>query len=93
MKEAIYLHLPLVRKVFPKNQKPKINYNNTLIKVQVSYITVVSDSKTHSEGPPCIYDSGRYYIVFTLWLDIVLIIVYLLRLVIIEIALLSKGVS
>ena len=67
--------------------------------MQVSYITVVSDSitvvsdsKTHSERPAYIYDSGRYYIVFTLQLDIVLIIVYLLRLVI-EIALLSKEVS
>ena len=48
--------------------------------MQVSYITVVSDSKTHSERLACIYDSGRYYIVFTLWLDIVLIIVYLVLL-------------
>ena len=59
--------------------------------MQVSYITVVSDSKTHTERPVYMYDSGRYYIVFTLQLDIVLIIVYLMRLVIIEIALLSKG--
>ena len=52
---------------FPKKtSKITINYN-TLIKVQVSYITVVSDhSKTHSERPACINDSERYYIVFGL---------------------------
>ena len=52
----------------------------------------MSDSKTHSERPACIKGSGRYYIVFALS-GIVLIIIYSLRLVIIEIALLSKGVS
>ena len=48
LKEAIYLHLPLVRKVFSKKSKTTIDYNNTLIKVQVSYITVVTENKTHS---------------------------------------------
>ena len=48
------------------NSKTTINYNNTLIKVQLSYTTTVSDSKSHSERPVYIKDSGRYYIVFAL---------------------------
>ena len=93
MKEAIHLHLHLSKGVSKENSKTTIDYNNILIKLQLSYITVVSNSKTHSKRPACINDSRRYYIVFALPGYIVSIIVYLLSLVIIEIHLLSKGVS
>ena len=46
--------------------KTTIDYNNILIKVQVSYIGAVRDDRTHSKRPECIKDSERYYIVFTL---------------------------
>ena len=41
------------------NSKTTIDYNDILIKVQLSYIEAVSDSRTHSERPGCITDSGR----------------------------------
>ena len=43
------------------NLKTTINYNNILIKVQLSCIGAVSNSRTHSERPRCIKDSGMYY--------------------------------
>ena len=46
--------------------KTTIDYNNILIKVQLSYFGAVSNSRTHSERPGCIKDSERYYIVFSL---------------------------
>ena len=48
------------------NSKTTVGYNNALIKIQLSHITAVSDSKTHGETPACIKDSGSYYIVFAL---------------------------
>ena len=59
----IHLHLPLVQRRFIVNLKTTIDYNNTLIKVQLRYIAAVSNGETHSERPACIKDSGRYYMV------------------------------
>ena len=62
--------------------------------MQLSYVAVVSDSKTHSERPACIKDSGRYYIVFALSDYIVAINNCILtKDGIIEIVLVSKRVS
>ena len=57
----------LLESVSIVNSKTTIDYNNHLIKVQLSYIAAVSDSKTHSERSACIKDSGRYYIVFVFY--------------------------
>ena len=46
--------------------------------MQLSYITAASDIKTHSERPACIKDPGRYYIVFALSDQIVIINVYII---------------
>ena len=56
----------LLEGISKENSKTTIDYNDTKIKVQLSYITVVNDSKTHSKRPACINDSGRYYIVLAL---------------------------
>ena len=61
--------------------------------MQLSYVAALSDSKSHSERPTCIKDSGRCYIVFMLgWLYSINNCILTLRLVIIEIVLVSKGV-
>ena len=46
------------------NLKTTIDYNNFLIKAQLTYVATVSASKTHSKRPVCIKVSERYYIVF-----------------------------
>ena len=56
----------LFKGIFIVNLKTTIDYNNTLIKMQLSYIAAMNDGKTHSERPACIKDSGWYYFVFVL---------------------------
>ena len=56
----------LLEGISKDNSKATIDYNNILIKMQLNYINVVSDSKTHSKRPVCINDSGRYYVVVAL---------------------------
>ena len=48
------------------NLKPTIDYNNILIKAQLTCIVAVSASETHSKRLVCIKVSERYYIVFAL---------------------------
>ena len=56
----------LLEGIFIVTSKITIDYNNILVKAQLSYIATVSDSKTHSQRVACIKDFGRYYIVFAL---------------------------
>ena len=73
------------------NLKPTIDYNNILIKAQFINIVAVSDNGTHSVRLACIKDSERYYIVFALSGQIVLISGSLLRLVIVKVFCCQKG--
>ena len=66
-KKLSILTCHMLESIFIVNSKTTIDYNNALIKVQLSYIDAVSDSKTHSEKLACIKDSGRYYIVIVFY--------------------------
>ena len=48
------------------NLKHTIDYNNILIKAQLTCIVAVSASETNSNRPICIKVFERYYIVFAL---------------------------